>query len=83
MTAIRAYGRGSWASSIRYHDGVYYVSTFSGTTGRTYIYHTPDIENVPWQEISFEPSLHDSSLFFDDDGKVYMLWGGGNLRWLS
>ena len=24
-----AYGRGSWASSIRYHDGVYYVSTFS------------------------------------------------------
>ena len=30
--------------------------------------------------ISFEPSLHDSSLFFDDDGKVYMLWGGGSLR---
>src|SRR5215217_231592 len=23
-----AYGRGSWASSIRYHNGIYYVSTF-------------------------------------------------------
>ncbi|MEJ2503876.1 MAG: family 43 glycosylhydrolase, partial [Gemmatimonadota bacterium] len=34
----------------------------------------------PWQERSFEPSLHDSSLFFDDDGRVYMLWGGGDLR---
>jgi len=75
-----AYGRGSWASSIRYHDGVFYVSTFSGTTGKTYIYHTTDIENQPWQEISFEPSLHDASLFFDDDGNVYMLWGAGSLR---
>ena len=24
-----AYGAGSWASCIRYHDGLYYVSTFS------------------------------------------------------
>jgi len=75
-----AYGQGSWASSLRYHDGVYYVSTFSSTTGKTYIFSTPDIENEPWQENSFEPSLHDSSLFFDNDGKVYMLWGAGSLR---
>jgi beta-xylosidase len=75
-----AYGRGSWASSIRYHDGVYYVSTFSATTGKTYIFHTKDIENETWETISFEPSLHDSSLFFDDDGKAYMLWGAGSLR---
>jgi beta-xylosidase len=75
-----AYGRGSWASSLRYHDGVYYASTFSATTGRTYIFHTKDIENEPWEIISFEPSLHDASLFFDDDGKTYMLWGGGSLR---
>jgi len=32
-----AYGRGSWASSIRYHKGSYYVSTFSSTTNKTYI----------------------------------------------
>src|ERR1700749_4070621 len=30
------YGRGSWASSIRYHKGMFYVSTFAGTTGKTY-----------------------------------------------
>jgi beta-xylosidase len=29
-----AYGAGSWASSLRYHDGVFYASTFSSTTAR-------------------------------------------------
>ncbi|MBN2842551.1 MAG: family 43 glycosylhydrolase, partial [Sedimentisphaerales bacterium] len=33
-----------------------------------------------WEEISFSPALHDHSLFFDDDGRVYMLYGAGNLR---
>jgi beta-xylosidase len=31
------YGRGSWASSLRFHDGMYYVTTFAQTTGETYI----------------------------------------------
>jgi beta-xylosidase len=75
-----AYGAGSWASSLRYHKGTFYVSTFSSTSGRTHIYRTRDIENGPWTENSFRPSLHDHSLFFDDDGRVYMLYGGGNLR---
>jgi beta-xylosidase len=30
--------------------------------------------------MSFRPSLHDHSLFFDDDGRVYMLYGVGNLQ---
>lgn len=69
------YGRGSWASSIRYHKGVFYVTTFAQTTGRTHIYTTKNIEKGPWKSWSFKPSLHDHSLFFDDDGKVYMLYG--------
>ena len=74
------YGRGSWASSFRYRNGTYYVSTFSSTSGRTHIYSTQDIEKGHWKEVSFAPSLHDHSLFFDDDGRAYMLYGGGNLR---
>ncbi len=74
------YGQGSWASSLRYHNGVCYVSTFSSTSGRTHIYTTPDIESGEWKEISFSPSLHDHSLFFDDDGRVYMIYGVGDLR---
>jgi beta-xylosidase len=74
-----AYGKGSWASSFRYHNGTYYVSTFASTTGKTYIYTTKNIEKGPWKEISFKPSFHDHSLFFDDDGKVYLVYGAGKI----
>ncbi len=73
------YGRGSWASSIRYHKGIFYVTTFAQTTGRTHIYSTKNIEKGPWKSWSFKPSLHDHSLFFDDDGKVYMLYSNRKL----
>jgi len=74
-----AYGRGSWAPSLRYHNGMFYVSTFSATSGKTHIYTTRDPAHEPWQEISFSPSLHDNSLFFEDDGSVYMIWGVGRI----
>lgn len=75
-----AYGKGSWASSLRYHNGTYYVSTFSSTTGKTYIFSTKNIEKGPWKTVSFSPSYHDHSLFFDDDGKVYLIYGSGKIR---
>lgn len=40
------YGRGSWASSIRYHKGTFYVTTFAQTTGRTHIYTTKILKKV-------------------------------------
>lgn len=75
-----SYGRGSWASSLRYHNGLFYVSTFSQTTGKTYIYSTKDIDRGPWKVSAFRPALHDHTLFFDDDGKVYLITGSGKLR---
>ncbi|GGF02211.1 glycoside hydrolase family 43 protein [Flavobacterium limi] len=74
------YGRGSWASSLRFHKGVYYVTTFSGTTGETYIFKTKDIEKGNWQRISFKPSYHDHSLFFDDDGRSYLIYGSEKIK---
>ncbi|MGZ5135824.1 MAG: glycoside hydrolase family 43 protein [Flavitalea sp.] len=73
------YGRGSWASSLRYHNGIYYVSTFAATSGKTHVYTTKNIEKGQWKAISFRPSLHDHSLFFDDDGKTYMIYGNKKL----
>jgi beta-xylosidase len=74
------YGRGSWASSLRYHQGTYYVSTFAQTTGKTHVYSTKNIETGPWKAVAFRPSLHDHSLFFDDDGRVYMVYGSGKIQ---
>ena len=73
------YGKGSWASSIRYHNGTFYISTFASTSGKTHIYTTKNIEKGPWKAISFRPSLHDHSLFFDDDGKTYLIYGNKKL----
>ncbi|WP_194776791.1 glycoside hydrolase family 43 protein [Pararhodonellum marinum] len=73
-----SYGRGSWASCLRYHEGTYYVSTFASTTGKTHIYTTKDIENGPWKSISFPPSMHDHTLVFEGD-KIYLVWGAGRL----
>ncbi len=75
-----SYGRGSWASCIRYNKGTYYVSTFAQTTGKTYVFKTRDIEQGPWEVSSFKPSYHDHTIFFDDDGRVYLIYGAGQLR---
>lgn len=73
-----SYGKGSWASSLRFHNDTYYVSTFSATTGKTHIYTTQDIENGPWKSIAFPPSMHDHTLVFEED-KVFLIWGAGKL----
>lgn len=73
------YGRGSWASSLRYHNGTFYVSTFSNSSGMNYIFSTKDPYKTPWEMESFRPMVHDHSLFFDDDGKAYMFSCGGEI----
>ncbi len=75
-----AYGKGSWASSLRFYKGVFYVSTFSATSGRTHFYTTRDPERGPWKETSFEPAIGDHSLFFDDDGRVYLVYGNARIE---
>ncbi|WP_246302918.1 family 43 glycosylhydrolase [Paenibacillus plantarum] len=74
------YGKGSWASSLRYHNGKYYVAFASYDTGKTYIYQTTDIEKGPWTHSELDGVYHDMSLLFDDDGRVYMVYGGGDIK---
>lgn len=75
-----AYGHGSWASSLRYHDGRFFVCTFSHTTRKTYIFSTKDPEEEKWNLLSsFSPSFHDASLFFED-GRAYLVHGANDIR---
>lgn len=72
----QAYGWGQWATSIKY-DKVkeqFYILLFSYTTGTTQIYTTKDIENGPWKKSDLR-CYHDSSIFIDDDGEVYVFYG--------
>lgn len=74
-----AYGKGSWASSIRKYKGKYYILTPSYTTGKTHLFSTDDIDNGTWSEVLL-PFYHDPSLFFDDDGRAYIIFGGGEFK---
>jgi len=73
-----AYGQGSWAASIRFHDGTYYVAVGSLTTQQTYVYSTPNIERGPWSRSVLDGYAHDQSLLFDGDD-VWLVYGGGSI----
>lgn len=75
-----AYGRGQWATSLRYHDGRFYV-LFSANDEphRSFIYTATDPAG-PWTLVSRPEHFHDSSFLFDDDGRVYVYSGSGTIR---
>lgn len=71
------YSHGQWAASLRYHDGNFYVFFGSYGTGKSYIYKTNDIENGTWTRSEINGMYHDASMLFDDDGRNYLVYGGG------
>ena len=78
-----AYGNGTWAASIRYYDGKFYVAAASQTTGKTYVFSTTDIENGTWKRSELDGYNHDLSLLFDEqeDGThIYMFTGSGSVH---
>ncbi|MEU4559423.1 family 43 glycosylhydrolase [Actinoplanes sp. NPDC023936] len=72
-----SYGQGQWASSLRYHDGMFYAVFNTNNLGGAYLYRTDDIENGAWQRTALGRGLHDPSLFFDADGTAYIFHGSG------
>ncbi len=66
------YGRGIWAPSLRYHNGTFYI--FSNVNGRMTQIFTATDPRGPWTHREMKRSLHDLSVLFDDDGKVYAVW---------
>lgn len=79
LNGKNTYGKGSWASCIRYVGGKFFVSTFDQVTAKTYIFTTDNIESGKWERHEFEPSCHDHTIVFEDDGRVFMINGNGNL----
>lgn len=67
------YGQGIWAPSFRYHKGTFYI--FSNINGRTTQMFRATNPAGPWTRTPMKRSFHDLSVLFDDDGKVYVIWG--------
>lgn len=68
------YGKGMWAASIRYHKGTFYVCFVANDTQKTYLYTANDVAG-PWKKSTIEGFYHDCSLLFDDDDRVYIVYG--------
>ena len=72
------YGGGIWAPSFRYHDGTYYILANVNRFGLQ-VFRAADPRG-PWRHNRIEQGLHDLSVLFDDDGKIYAVYGAGNLH---
>ena len=79
------YGRGQWATSLKYHDGKFWAllaPNEAGRMGDTYIFTAPKAEG-PWTIHSRLRHFHDATLFFDDDGTPYVFFGTGEMCQLT
>ena len=79
------YGRGQWATSLKYHDGRFWAllaPNEMGAMGDTYIFTAPKAEG-PWTIHARLRHFHDASLFFDDDGTPYVFFGTGEMCQLT
>ncbi len=79
------YGRGQWATSLKYHDGKFWAllaPNEGGAMGDTYIFTAPKAEG-PWSIHSRLRHFHDATLFFDDDGTPYVFYGTGEMCQLT
>lgn len=74
------YGRGQWATSLRYHNGTFWaLFVANDDPHRSMVFRTDDPARG-WTLHSRLPAYHDASLFFDDDGRVYVYYGSGDIH---
>ncbi len=72
------YGKGMWAASMRCHKGRFYICFVCNDTGKTYLYTSAMIEG-PWEKHTVEGFYHDCSILFDDDDKIYIVYGNRDI----
>ena len=79
------YGRGQWATSLKYHKGRFYAllaPNEAGAMGDTYIF-TAERAEGPWTIHSRLRHFHDATLFFDEDDTPYVFFGTGEMCQLT
>ena len=72
------YGQGIWAPAFRYHDGTFHI--FSNVNGHTTQHYSARDPKGPWKHESMRRALYDLSVLFDDDGKIYAVYGYQEIR---
>ncbi|HVN47449.1 MAG TPA: glycoside hydrolase 43 family protein [Bacteroidota bacterium] len=71
------YGHGQWATSLKYHNGKFYLLFITLDEGG-FICSAVNPEG-PWELKHLPKGFYDPGLFFDDDGKIYVAHGYSNI----
>ena len=83
MQGGNLYLNGSWAATMRYRDGKFYVGFCTpygwGREKGNFSMCIAERPEGPWERIIFPEYMYDPGLLFDDDGKVYVVHGQGTL----
>ncbi len=74
QNGVAAYRGGTWAPTLRYHNGKFYVGIWSPKDG--FMICIAEKPEGPYTMTTLNgANLYDPGLFFDDDGKVYVAHG--------
>lgn len=72
------YARGQWATSIKYHNGKFYL-LFTTLDEGSYLLSATDPQGA-WVIKKLPNSYYDPGLFFDENGKTYVVHGITTLK---
>ncbi len=73
MEGCTRYRHGQWASSLRYHEGRFYLMFVTLDEGGFLC--TADRAEGPWTVTKLPKSYYDAGMFFDNDGRRYVAHG--------
>lgn len=77
LDSCNRYGHGQWATSMKYHNGKFYLLFITLNEGGFMC--TADKAEGPWKITHLPKGFYDPGLFFDDDGKIYVAQGYGKI----
>ncbi len=78
LDGCNRYGHGQWATSLKYHNGKYYLLFITLQEGGFLC--TADKPEGPWQIRKVPKGFYDPGLFFDDDGRIYVAHGYSSIN---
>ena len=78
LDGCNRYGHGQWATSLKYNNGKFYLLFITLNEGG-FICSATKAEG-PWEITKLPKGFYDPGLFFDDDGRIYVAHGYGEIR---
>jgi len=78
LDTCNRYSHGQWATSLKFNNGKFYL-LFTTLEEGSYLLTATDPEGT-WEKKKLSGFFYDPGLFFDDDGKIYVVHGINELK---